>query len=95
MNPYWGSGPPKKKGHSYCPKCDKEYNNKWVPEYCVEVNCDGYLGGKRRLPSKDALPDATDAMLITEHIASVRTNRAGHAVRSFVDLQQNKVFKQI
>ena len=82
--------PPKKKGHTYCPRCGKEYNNRVKPKYCTQENCDAYLGGKYKPPDKNQI---LDAKLITAHIASVRLNKAGVPVRTFVDLKQNKVRK--
>ena len=85
MNP----GFKKKKGHSYCPRCEAEYNNKVKPKYCTQENCGGYLGGSYKPPQKDySLPDAK---LITRDIASVRLHKTGHPIRVFVDLKQNKV----
>ena len=85
MNP----GFKKKKGHSYCPRCEAEYNNKVKPKYCTQEKCGGYLGGSYKPPQKDySLPDAK---LITRDIASIRLHKTGHPIRVFVDLKQNKV----
>ena len=87
MNPFEDFGSQKrKKGHKYCPKCDKEYNNRALPLHCTEDNCNGYLGGKFK--PKDTKPDA---QMITPNLASVRLNKAGIPVRVFVDLEENKV----
>ena len=82
----------KKKGHSYCPKCEAEYNNRVKPKYCTQENYGGYLGGNYEPPQKDML---TDEKLITRDIASVRLNKTGQPIRIFVDLKQNKVCEKI
>lgn len=72
-------------GKKVCRKCGKGYNNRAIPEYCVE--CNNYLGG--RFVPKDK--NSTDPQLITSTLASVRTNTAGVPTRTFVDLALKKV----
>ena len=72
-------------GQKVCPKCFKSYNNRVVPQYCQ--NCNEYLGG-RYVPKEKK---GTDPHLITSTLASVRTNIAGVPIRTFVDVQLNKV----
>jgi hypothetical protein len=81
----------RKKGHTFCPRCKKEYNNRWLTPHCTAVladgkKCDGFLGGKYK--PKDTV---IDAKMITSTIASVWLNQAGIPVRIFVDLKENKV----
>ena len=73
------------RGQKPCPKCKKLYNNRALPQYCTEENCDGYLGGKAPVKMKEPA-----AQLITPTIASVRKNPCGVAVRVFVDVRSNQ-----
>ena len=74
-------------GQRVCQKCLKSYNNRAIPEYCD--GCKHYLGGKFK---KKEL-NIQDAKMVTGSLSSVRTNKAGLATRTFVDLSLNKVYQ--
>ena len=80
-----GSLKRKKSGQRVC-DCGMCYNNAAIPKFCD--GCGFHLGGSYERP----LDIFTDAVVIEKkNVASVRLNRAGENVRTFVDLQQNKV----
>ena len=33
-----------KRGSTVCKKCEKVYNNRVVPKYCIKSDCQAYLG---------------------------------------------------
>ena len=75
----------KKTGQRQC-VCGKWFNNANTPKFC-DV-CGNLLGGSYEAP----LDIFTDAVVMQDkNIASVRLNKAGENLRTFVDLQQNKV----
>ena len=86
MDPFHelGSLQRQKSGQTICPKCNKQYNNRALPNKCFD--CQAFLGGNFRPKDK-----STDGKLITATIASVRLNKAGVHKRIFVDLKQSKV----
>ena len=75
-----------KSGQKPCAKCGQSYNNRVVPEYCTNLNCGAYIGGKYKEKGKPM-----DAMLLTSSIVSVRQNVTGRPIRVFVDLRSSKV----
>ena len=72
-------------GQKVCGNCSKSFNNRAVPEFCDQ--CNHYLGGKFEIKDKKL----KDSLLITATLASVRTNPAGVATRTFVDVALNMV----
>ena len=86
MDPFYelGSLQRQKSGQTICPKCNKQYNNRALPNKCFD--CQAFLGGSFK-PTEKGL----DAQLITSTLASVRLNKAGPNKRVFVDLKQAKV----
>ena len=70
----------KKSGQSKCNNCSKVYNNRCIPKYCS--SCYYHIGGTYKKHDKPV-----DAKMITDDLASVRTNIAGPNVRSFVSLR--------
>ena len=84
----FGSLRKKKKGQTQCYRCFKYYNNNAVTQYCSAKGCGAYLGGN--FVQSNTSPDAK---MITNHVASVRLNKAGLPIRIFVDLLENKVFR--
>ena len=74
----------KKSGQTLCPKCSRPWNNASVPKKC---SCEYPLGGKFEL----SIPQL-DPKMLTDQIASTRSNVAGRNIRTFVQIgEENKV----
>ena len=71
----------RKSGTTTCSNCSRAYNNRCVPKYC---SCFYFLGGN--FQKKEV---QLDAKMLTQSIASIRTNVAGLNNRSFVSLGNN------
>ena len=76
----------KKKGQTTCYQCSKIYNNNVVPKLC---SCGYLLNGTYEPKIKE---DSIDAFRVGD-LVSVRQNRQGLNIRTFVDLEENKVLR--
>ena len=76
----------KKTGQTTCSECGKKYNNSCVPNSC---ECGHFLGGTFK-PSQTVRTVSGDAKLI-HNLVSVRLNKHGANLRTFVSLTENKV----
>jgi hypothetical protein len=74
-------------GQKVCHLCTRSYNNKHIPEFCLEAGCDAYLGGTYKPKKKE-----DEAFMLTQSVCSVRLNTAGVPKRVFVDLPGEKVY---
>ena len=76
----------KKPGQTTCSQCDRKYNNASRPQSCA---CGAWLGGTFQPNAKDRKKpgDAT----VVQNLVSVRLNKQGINVRTFVSLTENKV----
>ena len=76
----------KKQGQTTCSQCGRTYNNACLPENC---ECGGWIGGTFKPTSRDRRKPG-DAKLVG-NLVSVRLNKTGLNVRTFVSLPENKV----
>ena len=74
----------KKRGQTICEQCTKNYTNNAVPRYCI---CGFFLGGK----FEPCVRSQTDDIIKVGALVSVRLYKHGINLRTFVDLNQNKV----
>ena len=74
-------------GQKVCHNCARSYNNKSIPEFCLQNGCNAYLGGSYKPKQKE-----NEAFMLTQSVCSVRMNTAGVPTRVFVDLSGEKVY---
>ena len=80
----------RKKSVTKCDNCRASYNNASVPEFCTNKPCNSFIGGSF-VPKKKQ--KTSPAFLITECLASVRTNEKGRSTRTFVSIGELKKVK--